>query len=262
METVENKESEQPKQATPNGENLDGKPETQSQTPDIETIKAQIREEAQAEAWKKYQGIQRTLTEKDRRLKELEAHAQSSPPVNDDTTIMELLLSERKARATELGESDPAIARLEAELQLRKTQQKQKQQLQYQQTVIKQWEDTLKSRIKESGLSEDDERLEDVWDAFDDAKMDGIFSKPERRLNKILSKIKPIEPAKKEGKKETDEERIERLANEKLRKIMEEKGLLNMSTNTPSSGAEKLENLSPKERMAKRDELIRKGKTK
>ena len=194
-----------------------------------DTYLAKAKEEADAKAWEKYQGMQRVLAERERRIAELEAQVVSPSPSVGDDKLIELMIQDRKGKA-EFGEPDPIISQLEKELERRKYQQTQQVQLQWQQQVTRQWQEKFNQQIKEAGLDPQDELLDDFHDAFEDAKDNGKFGKAERKLNRILSKAKPTKakPA------ETEDERIDRLAEEKYRAKLEEKGLLATDTGLPS----------------------------
>jgi len=109
----------------------------------------------------------------------------------------------------------------------------------------------LQQRTDALGL---DPQSEDYLDIRDWAQA-GRYDRAEARLSKL-------EKAKKETPKETEEERITRLAEERVKKIAEEKGLLTTDTSGPSGGAGKSYRLSdlpsfwgPKKRAATKDLL-------
>lgn len=211
---------------TDSGTEIEAKAKTFTQE-ELDAFKAEI----EAEADKRYQGIQRVVSKKDQ---EIERLRKAQPRETGDDTLLEVMLQDRRSKATELGEPDPVIARLETELAQRKRKQTQEAQLRWQEQVTQQHREKFDQRIQEAGLDPNDERLDDFQDAFEDAQEDGRFGKAERKLNRILSKVK--EP-KGKGKSETDEERIERLAEEKLRAKMEEQGLLITETGGPSASS-------------------------
>lgn len=197
---------------------------------ELDAAKAEIKTDAD----KQYQGIQRVVSQKDQKIKELEAKP-TQPSIGGDDTVLEFLLQDRKSKAAELGETDPMIAKLEAELAERKQKQSQGAQLRWQEQVTQQQGEKFDQQIKEAGLDPSDERLDDFHDAFEDAKEDGKFGKAERKLDRILGKIKPSESKGKETEEDTFAKRLE----EEKRKWMEEHGLLATETGGPSAGGQR-----------------------
>jgi len=193
---------------------------------EYDALQVQIKEEELA----KYQGLQRVVSQKDQKIKELEARAIQPPTTfRGGSKVGELLLQEMRARQTEYGEPNPRIAELEAEIAKERQQELAEQQAQYRQ--LKETIDGYRKRTENIGLTEDDEEYWEIHDLVTEQK----FKRADIKLKKLEeAKVKP-EPKS----KETEDERIERLAEEKLRAKMEEKGLLSSEPSGPSAGSER-----------------------
>jgi len=228
---------EQPDVEQPVVEALVEEPKTYTQE-DVDTL----RTKAEEEAWSKYQGIQRTIAEKDRKLKEYE----QARPVQTDVT---------KAILDELGrqsefETDPErqtrIATLNAQLA-------QEKQMAYQDKVIRDKRNEVEGIIRNAGLNPDDEAFEAVWDAMELTEYDGKLERVDRKLEKALSKTqpKPIEQKPKEESVDIDM-MVEEKANRKLKEEMVKRGLLTGDDGKPSAPnksltAEEVKKMSPEQ---------------
>jgi penicillin-binding protein 1A len=99
--------------------------------------------------------------------------------------------------------------------------------------AMKQAEETansFKSRVEALGLTQEDE---DYWEIHD-LVVEGKYPRAELKIKKLeASKNKPAT----DTNKESEEVRINRLAEEKARKLMEEKGLLDVDAASPSAAA-------------------------
>lgn len=205
--------------------------EAPSQEQLMEALRVELkdREDKLTLAESSLQGLRASQKERERKLKELEGKlVQPSRP--SQLHASEVLLEELEAREKELGEPNPRIARLKAEIVRERQSETQAAQVQWQEQEIQRQQEKFNQQIKEAGLDPQDERLEDFQDAFEDAKDDGKFGKAERKLNRILSKVKPSEPKGKEVERDMKDEWIE----EGRRQAKEELGLLTSQTGGPS----------------------------
>ncbi len=118
----------------------------------------------------------------------------------------------------------------------------------------------IKSRVEALGLTEAD-------DAYWEIKSDAVFATPEK-FELAERKLKKLEALKEANKaketptenKETDEQRIERLAAQKSREYLEKQGLLKPEGTKPTGGSggltpEAVAKMSPDERYARRKEI-------
>lgn len=200
------------------------------------------REEGKSEAWEQYQGIQRALSTKDRRIKELESQQPQAPRINQIQREMLDLM------AGDAYSDDPTrqgrIQQLRAELT-------REEQLQAQEIFIRQKRDEVNKKIVDAGLDPNDESLEGVEDAFDLFCVDGKFGRVDRKLDRVLSKAKPQKSEPKEAGQLSEEDK-EKIA----REYLDKQGLTKGDTGLPSAGGmsftrEDIEKMSPGERLKK-----------
>jgi len=104
--------------------------------------------------------------------------------------------------------------------------------------------------LKDAGFSKDSPEMEDVRFRWNTGVRYGDVAALEDALRKtkgMVEKANPKEPKKvtktEEGKMETEEERIDRLAEEKARKMLEEKGLLSTEAGSPSATSKSYTNI-------------------
>lgn len=202
-------------------------PEAQTKTytqQELDVLVARAKQEEED----KYKGFQRVVSARE---KEIETLKQKVAQPSRASKATEVILEELKARQAEEGIVNPRIAQLEAEIAREK-------QLEWQTQVTQQYEARFNQRIKDAGLDPNDETLEDFRDALEDAKEDGRFGKAERKLDKILTTIKPPEP--KEKVTETEEDKFSKRLEEAKRQWMEEQGLLKTETGGPSASSGKV----------------------
>jgi len=197
--------------------------EAQTKTYTQEELEAQIAQ-AKEEEQNKYKGYQRVVSAREREIERLKMQV-AQPTSHAD----ELLLEELEARQTELGETNPRIAKLRAEIAKEKQREAQQAQIQWQERMTQEWRDKFDQRIKEAGLDPDNEKFDDFHDAFEDAQEDGRFGKAERKLNRILA-TKPKE-------KPVTDDKYAKLLDEEKRKWMEEQGLLVTNAGGPSASS-------------------------
>jgi len=170
--------------------------------------------------------INPTLSAQGIELKKLREQA-ALPAQRGVSRVDELVLEEMKAREVELGERNPRIAQLEAEI----ARERQMETIQKQRDAIEgytnQWRGKLEDKIRGAGENPTDEKFDRVWDAFEIAYVkDGKFERADERLDRILTKIKPSKP---------EDETFEKRLDEEKRKWMEEHGLLTSETGLPSA---------------------------
>lgn len=211
-------------------------PETQTRTYTQEELDAETARVRQEEL-EKYQGIQRTIAKKDQEIERL--RKQAPEPTSSDDRIAEIILQEKKRRQAELGEVDPTIPQLEAELAERKRRAAQATQFAKQEAIVKDERAKLDKKITDAGLDPNDDRFLDVDESFNlAAAYTGNFEIANKKLDRILKQVKPKgENVEKPKEGETEAEKIDRLAEEKARKMLEEKGLLTTETGGPSASS-------------------------
>lgn len=198
---------------------------------ELDALIAVAAEKAKLEAQDEYRGIQRTVSKKDREIEELRKRVSQPPETTEDLGIYEAMIADRQGRA-DYESNDPVITQLQAKLNAAKQKQTRDNQARYQERVTRESWDKCSKLIEDAGLDLEDEKLDDFHDAFDDAKDTGRFERAERKLSRILGKVKPKE------KTESEDERIERLADakseEKLLAKMGKKDMLSTDTIEPS----------------------------
>lgn len=187
---------------------------------EIETLKA---ENARLDGG--YKGIQRTLSERD---KELKKQADFDSRLNGLQDTIEILAT-AVATGGSIEDVDPSQRKdVLAELRKQREQQAAKrkvEQNQQEQQDYAQRADAVYSRAKEA-FSDDDDALERVEELL----MNGRIDRAEARVVKAEGQKGST------SKKETEEQKIERLTQEKLNKVLEERGLLEEFSGSPSSG--------------------------
>jgi len=221
-ETVEEEEVQEPQE-----------PESEAQTGTLtQEERDEILKQARDEAFEQYKGIQRVIAQKDKEIAALKRLADSK----STTTSLardEILLAEMKARQTEFGESNPRIAQLETALALERQHDQQAQQEMQREQYTQTWREKLEQRISSSGLDPEGEQFEDFWDYFQDRyRVDGEFERADKKLDRILKGVKPVE--KPGVKKENPEVNLDEIRKEERRKVMDEYGLLETDTSLPS----------------------------
>ena len=211
----------------------DTKPEEENQPPTTEeqlkTLLSEI-ENLKAENTRLdggYKGLQRTLSERD---KELRKQADLDSRINGLQDTIEILAT-AVATGGSIEDVDPS-QRKDVLVELRKQREQQEakrkvEQSQTEQQAYAQRADAVFSEATELLKDSDDpESLIEIKDFL----MDGKIERAEARLGKLKGGKGST------SKKESEEQRIERLTQERLNKVLEERGLLEDFTNTPSSG--------------------------
>jgi len=206
------------------------KPEVQTKTlsqEELDTLIQEAKTQGKAEAEETYKGIQRVLAKKDEEIIALKQLSQDKGR-GVSMAPYKIMLEEMEARQ-DFGEPNPRIAQLKSLI----TEEEQKDATSKQAREIEQytqtWKEKLEGKITQVGLSPDDEQFDDVWESFDlTYKVDGKFERAEKKLDRILKGVKPME--------KTDNDFEERLKAEKLT-WMKEHGLLEKETADPSAAA-------------------------
>ena len=206
---------------------------------EVETLSSQIKqiqtelEKAQSEA----KAHQRIATKATQELSQLKKQAIQPLPALGDDRLVELLLQEKKAKSKELGESDPMIPVLETELAQRKQKALYEAQMRWQEQQITDAQSRCHQQLIEAGYNLDKDEIFDEVDSWIsiEAGHRGEFDKVFKRLDKRIGK-----PKEAQLPKESEEERINRLVDEGVRKKMEEKGLLTIDSGLPSGGGERI----------------------
>lgn len=199
-------------------------PRTFSQE-EVDTLVA-TREELAAEIARKaeFDRLNPIMSQQGADLKRLQRE-QSQP--SKRSSVDKIHLAEMEAREKDTGETNPRIAQLKAEIA-----EEEKREVDAQQTRIRETQETIsgyQKRVEVLGLTEDSEDYLDIKDWVESGK----YPRAEVRLKK-LEKGKPVEKPK-----ETEDERVNRLVEEKLRAEMEKKGMLSSDTGSPSGSGGK-----------------------
>ncbi len=239
-------------------------PQTKTNTQDeVSVLREQIKQ-IQANHEKAYKGLQRTLNEKDRKLKELETNF--TPNLNQVSNLkaaIDVLADESNLEPTRLQKLIQLRAQLAEEerkahwdAQVHKQQQKSNEE----------WE-KLRQKITDAGLDPEDDALEDVVYAFEVARdATGNFETAHKRLDRVLNKVKKAEESKKteeskkveEKKPETEAQIRERIE----REVLEKHGLLDKEKVAPTGSSrgltyEAIKKMSPEELVANSKEIAK-----
>ena len=203
--------------------------EVQTKTYTQEELDAE-RESVRAEELLKYKGIQKTIAKKDQRIQELEGA--QAPPASSNKTLSKVI-EEMERRAGADYVEDPAaqsrISALKAELV-------REEQLQSQETTIKQKRLELNQKIADAGFDPSDDRFLEVDEAFDLATFDGKFERVDKRLARVLKSVKPVEEITPKETEAEKKEKYDKEVKEAARKMLEEKGQLVSDAGGPSAG--------------------------
>lgn len=228
---------------------IEPQPETMYSQSQVNAYLKEVQEEAKVEAWEKYQGIQRTLTEKDRKIKEYEANLQKPTQPNVLSSLTKITEElERQASQSDDPTAPTRIAQLKAEIR------KEEERVAYE-AQVKQWQSSaamermnLEQRIKEAGFDPNDDMFADVFESWElSAILDQRYDRAERKLDRIIKKAP--KPEKKEV--ETEAQVRERLT----REIYEKEGLTGREKATPSAGTPTLAGIS-REKIAELSQTV------
>ncbi len=170
--------------------------------------------------WKDAQRVSSKKDTENQRLREQLTGNESQSDMNK--VLVAMIASQRNQPTEELAEEIKAQQPdlLKQYEQIVEASEK-KRQLDHAVSLIK----TVQERTEALGLQGDDY---EIVRALAEA---GQFDKAEKRLDKLeeAKQTKPPEP------KESDDEKVERLANEKLQAELKERGLLTQDTGSPSA---------------------------
>lgn len=203
-------------------------PEVQPTTYTQEQLDAFVAE-AEKQGYKK---SQRVISEREKELKALREQAPSFGQFSP--TVAEGLLGVLEAQQVELGERNPNIAKLKAQITVERQKEVQQQQWAQWQKVVTQQKEKLDKAVEALKLNPDDEALGEVYEAFEDAaEFTGRFERAHKKLDKIAKKIEPKEPKGTKGKAELTDEEKEEIA----RSYLEKEGRLTSETGGPSAGS-------------------------
>jgi len=165
-----------------------------------------------------FERMNAVLIQKGVEIKRLEGQlAQTSKPAEED--LAEILLQERKGKASEYGEEDTLIPKLEGILAKRKEAQKQAQLQAYYSKA-----DAIYKKAEEAYGEDDVDSLHAIRTLI----RAGDFDLAEKKI----AKVKPKEEKKEAEPKDTSPF----VSEEAKRKWMEEHGLLESETASPSGG--------------------------
>jgi len=165
-----------------------------------------------------------------KKLRERQAQPASAAPTSK---ALEVILADMKARGTETGEANPRIAQVEAILAAEGRDRDTARERQEVETYTQGRRDTMESKIRNAGLDPEDEQFDGVWDRFNQAYyQDGPsgFDIADKRLDRIVSKVKPQEKGK--------EDDTAKVIEDEVRRRLKEAGLLTTETGQPSASGE------------------------
>ena len=201
--------------------------QTTTQEPDQAALKAEL-EQTKKELEQTKKGLStahQTLTEKDKELKKLQNFETRQLELEDRIELLATALASGvKPDDAGLEEVRPDVVNvLKQKRQEQEAKRKQDELLQAQQEFTRRADDIYSKA--ETIYGEDEDALYNIRSLI----RAGDLDLAERKVNKVAK-------AKETTTKETEEQRIDRLANEKLQKKLEERGLLSSETNLPSGG--------------------------
>lgn len=209
----------------------EGKREEEEQTPEPEveqetltkTYTQEDLDNARLESQRQYQGLQKVVARKDREIADL----RHKSPQASNKKVLAAVLDEMDKPQEELYQDSGRGSRIS---QLRVDLERE-EQLDKMNAYAQQERERINQIIEDAGFSPTDEAFEDVEDAYDLSMMDGNFARAEKKARKIIGKLaKPV--------KEPEPD-IEKLVEERARKLMEEKGELSMPAGGPSGALSK-----------------------
>ena len=225
-QAVENQTNENP-MGTPGNETQEKTYSQEDLDAYLNAQKEEIEATAKSVAWEKYQGIQKTLSEKDQIIKGFQAgKTQPQTPSTLQQGMLELL----KAQARESGD-EAQIARIAT---LEQAVTREASNLQYQ-GEVKKYQDEhethrgeLDRKIKEAGFDPNDDMFLDVTEALENAYDHRNYGLVDRKLERILK----TNPKQKESKPEVETE--EKMRERIERDVLEKHGLLKPEKVSPS----------------------------
>ena len=205
-------------------------PEAQAETPTVEIdwkaeaerlkAEAEVAKET-AEHWEKsYKGQQKVISRKDEQLRK--KGTITAPPATSQLEALKLMVGELE----ETGGATPRIAEIKRAIVAEEGRIAQEQYTQWQQSVIDEHSEEIESSLSEVGIDWDSDDAKGVRDAFEKCSKTGDFSRAYFKLSQAINK----------GKKQAEPEDNEKKEQELKRKVMDEAGLLETVTGSPSGG--------------------------
>lgn len=217
-------------------------PETPTETEQLKTAQDEVTK-IKAELEGKDKGLRtahQTLTEKDRKIKEQADINARLDGFEDTQKILIAMMQEKGTVSDEEVTSEKKTDYLKQydeilkkQREARKTASAQAEQEEYATKA-----QAIYSRAQEA-FKDDIDELDKVVNNLDKGRLDMA----ETRVSKAEGKANP-EP--KESKKETEEQRVDRLADEKYNKRLEDEGLLHTETALPSGRSRTMDELRAK----------------
>ena len=208
--------------------------EAQTTTPKLEDLMAQLQNvNKELEQTKKgLSTAHQTITEKDKELKRRLGIEQTISGLEERMDLLATAIA-TGARPDDAGLEENKQSVLNALQQKRREQEVRKRQdaEAEAQNEFTRRADEIYGRA-ETIYGEDEDALYNIRSLI----RAGDFDLAERKINKA-AKAKEQPPVDKDKSKETEEQKIERLANEKMQKFLEDRGLLTTETNITGSSA-------------------------
>lgn len=237
--------------------------ETETSTEEVKTPTAeeveQLRSELQGkidqmeENWKNAQRLVSKRDEENKRLRDEAADREADRELNK--ALIGALAEQRGEPEGEFADDvkrrQPDLVKIYQEQEIKREQARRKRHYDELSEKI----DSYRKEVEGLGLTEKDEEY-NIIRAFAQTeqweKADAMIGK----VKKAKAEVKSDTP------KETEEERIERLAEEKARKKLEEKGLLEAETGQPAGVGkgltlEQVKKMSPEERAERASEIAK-----
>lgn len=178
-----------------------------------------------------YKNEQRVSSKKEQEIRELRDKIDS---MASDRELQQAFLA---ALAQNQGKSEEEVAE---EVQTKKPDLLNQYKMMLAQQEATRKVTSYQRQVGELGLTSTGE---DYWDIKDWVES-GKYGRADARISKLKSLIGPKEEKKvEEAAKETEEERIDRLAEEKARKKLEAEGLLTTETGGPSASSQRKQDI-------------------
>ncbi len=214
---------------------------------EFERLKSELGETRKKleETQKSLSAQDRRLSERDKELKRREALDAKIDSMEDRIKILASVIAETQGQTEGEFEATtqtkkPNLAKTYEELE-RKSVEKRKQE-EFQRKAGE-----YEAKVVDLGLTRKDN---DYWDVYDMVAK-GQFERADVLLEKLgdaKNIVKALEVNKPAG--ETEEQRIDKLAEEKARKLMEERGLLTTDTGNPTAAGKKIYTMTDVRKMS------------
>ncbi len=227
----------------------------------LETLRSEFKaKEAELQKAKSTeQGLRGSLKEKDKILNEQQGIMSRLDAFEQTQKILAAMIAEKG----EVTDGDPSQKQdylkkfedIQKNVETKRTQDAEKAKRDAQ---IAEWQtkaDETKVRTESLGLTDEDEAYHEIRHLV----TEGDFKLADIKLKKLESQKKAEKKAEKPN--ETDDQRIERLADEKSKAYLQSKGAWKADTGVPSGSgkgkltAEMVANMTPDERFARRREI-------